>query len=69
MIGGFLLFVRAPRARVIPLAVTSCVSALSRAPARAHYFARYLKVTVMIRTLENIFPVALAGSLVCWYSL
>ena len=68
MIGGSLLFVCAPCARVIPLAVTGCVSDLPRAPARAHYFARYLTVTVKIRTLEIIFPVFLAGSLVWWDS-
>ena len=68
MIGGALVFVRAPRARMIPLAVTGCVSALLRARARAHYIARYLTVTVKIRTLENIFPVLLAGSLVWWDS-
>ena len=59
----FLLFVRALCARVIPLEVTGCVSAFPRAPARA-YFARYLTVTVKIRTLESIFPVFLSGSLV-----
>ena len=58
-----LLFVRALCAPVIPLAVTGCVSALPRAPARA-YFVRYLTVMVKIRTLESIFPVLLAGSLV-----
>ena len=52
------------RARVIPLAVTGCVSALPHARVRAHYFARYLTVTVKIRTLESIFPIVLAGSLV-----
>ena len=56
------------RARAIPLALTSCVSALLHARARAHYLARYLTVTVKIRTLESIFPVALAGSLVWWDS-
>ena len=66
MIGGYLLFVRATCARVIPLKVTGCVSDLPHAPARAHYFARYLTVTVKIRTLESIFPVLLAGSLVWW---
>ena len=62
-----LLFVRAPCARVIPFAVTGCVSALLCAPARA-YFGRYLTVTVKICTLEIIFPVLLAGPLVCWDS-
>ena len=57
-----------PCARVIPLAVTGCVFALPRAPAHAHYFAWYLMVTVNIRTLESIFPVFLAGSLVWWDS-
>ena len=52
-----LLFFRAPSARVIQLLVTGCVFALPRAPARAHYFAHYLTVTVKIRTLESIFPV------------
>ena len=56
------------RPRVIPLAVTGCVSALPRAPAHAHYFARYLTVTVKIHTLEIIFSVLLAGSLVWWDS-
>ena len=68
MIGGSLLVVRNPCARVIPLAVTSCVSDLPCAPARAHYFARYLTVTVKIRTLESIFPVLLAGCLNWWDS-
>ena len=67
MIGGSLLAVRAPCARVIPLTVTGFVSALPRAPARA-YFARYLTVTVKIHNLEIIFPVLLAGSLVWWDS-
>ena len=55
---------------VIPLAVTGCVSALPRARvhARAHYFARYLTVTVKICTLGIIVPVALDGSLVWWDS-
>ena len=44
------------------------VSALPRVPARAHYFALYLTVTVHIRTLESIFPVLLAGSLIWWDS-
>ena len=60
---GCLLFVRALCAGVIPLAVTGCVAALPRAPARA-FFARYLTVTVKIPTLDSIFPVLLAGSLV-----
>ena len=64
MIGGSLLFVRALRVHVIPLVVKCCVSALPHAPACAHYFARYLTVTVKILTLESIFPVSLAGSLV-----
>ena len=55
-------------ARAIPLAVTGCVSALLRAHACAHYFARCLTVTVKIRTLESIFPVFLVGSLVWWDS-
>ena len=63
-----MLVVHAPCARVITLAVTGCVSALPRVPARAHYFARYLTVTVKIRALESIFPVLLAGSLVWWDS-
>ena len=67
MIGGSLVVVHAPCARVISLALTGCVSALPRAPALA-YFARYLTVTVNIRTIESIFPVLLAGSLVRWYS-
>ena len=54
------------RARAIPLAVTGCVSTLPRAGVRAHYFARYLTVTVKIRTLGSIVPVALAVSLVWW---
>ena len=66
MIGGSLLFVRAPWSRVIPLAVTGYVFAFPRAPTRAHYFVRYLTVTVQIRTIESIFPVFLTGSLVCW---
>ena len=63
------MFFRALCARVIPLAVTGCVSALPRAPALAHYFVRYLMVKVKIRTLESIFLVLLAGSLVWWDSL
>ena len=63
MIGGALFFVRSPHVHVIPLVVTGCVSALPRVPVRAHYFSRYLTVTVKIRTLENIFPVSLSGSL------
>ena len=55
-------------ARAIPLAVTVCVSALPRARAHAHYFARYLTVTVKIRTLGGNVAVALAGSLVWWDS-
>ena len=62
-----LLFVCDPCARVIPLVVTGYASAFPRAPARA-YFARYLMVAVKIRTLESIFPVLLAGSLVWWDS-
>ena len=68
MIGGSLLFVRSPCACAIPLAVTDCVSAIPRAPARTHYFAPYLTVMVKIRTLKRIFPVLLAGSLVWWDS-
>ena len=67
MIGGSLVVVRSPCAHVIQLVVTGCVSSLPRAPARA-YFVRYLTVTVKIRTLESIFPVLLAGSLVWWDS-
>ena len=44
-----------------------CVRSPSCACART-YFARYLTVTVKIRTLESIFPVLLAGSLVWWDS-
>ena len=40
-----------------------CVRSPTCACARA-YFARYLTVTVKIRTLESIFLVLLAGSLV-----
>ena len=56
--------------RVIPLAVTGCVSALlgAHSRARAYYFARYLTVTVKISTLGIIVPVALNGSLVWWDS-
>ena len=68
MIGGSLLVFRDTCARVIPFAVMSCVSALPRAPAHAHYFARYLMVMVEIHTLEGILPVLLAGSLVWWDS-
>ena len=56
------------RAHVIPLAITGCVSALPPAPACAHYFAQYLTVMGKILTLETIFPVLLAGSLVWWDS-
>ena len=57
------------RAHAIPFAVTGCVSAISHARAHAHYFARYLTVTVKIRTLGSNVAVALAGSLVLWGSL
>ena len=50
-------------ARAIPLAVIGCLSALPCARVRAHYFARYLTVTVKILTLGSIVAVALAGSL------
>ena len=55
-------------ARDIPLVVTGCVSALPRACARAHHFARYLTVTVKIRTLGSNVAVAIAGYLVWWDS-
>ena len=58
--------VSALRARAIPLAVTGYVYALLCALARAHYFARYLTVTVEIRTLGSNIAVALAGYLFCW---
>ena len=64
MVVGSLLFVRAPCARVIPLVVTVFLSAIPLVPTRTHYFVRYLTVMVKVRTLENIFPVSLAGSLV-----
>ena len=67
MIGGSIVVVRDLCMRVIPLAITGCVYALPLAPVRA-YFARYLTVTVKIRTLESIFPVLLAGSLIWWDS-
>ena len=55
------------RACAIPLGVTVCMSALVRARAHAHacahYFARYLTVTVKIRILGSIVAFALAGSL------
>ena len=56
-------------ASAIPLEVTGCVSTLPHMRARAHYFARYLTVTVKIRTLGSNVVVALAGSLVWWGSL
>ena len=52
----------------MPLVVTDYVSALLHALVRAHYFARYLMVTVKIHTLLINVPVALAGSLVWWDS-
>ena len=61
-------FLPALYARAIPLAVTGCVSALLRARVHAHYFARYLTVTVKIHILGSNVAVALAGSLVCWDS-
>ena len=64
MIDGSLFFVCTPCARVIPFAVTGCVSDLPCVPVCAHYFDCYSIVTVKIRTLEIIFPVLLAGSLV-----
>ena len=60
--------VSALRAHVIPFALKHCVSALPRAGAQTHYFARLLTVTVKIRTLGCIFAVTLAGSLVWWGS-
>ena len=42
-----------------------CVHSPMCACART-YFARYLTVTVKMRTLESIFPIFLAGSLVWW---
>ena len=65
MISGDLLL-SALRARVIPLTVTCCVSALPHAHARAHYFSRYLMITVKIRTLGSNVAVALSGSVVWW---
>ena len=65
---GCLFFFCALCTHVILLAVTGCVSAFPRAPTRA-YFVRYLAVTVKIRTLESIFPVLLAGSIVCLLSV
>ena len=56
--------VSAIRARAIPLAITGCVSALLRAHACAHYFARYLTVTVRICTLGSNVAVELDGYLV-----
>ena len=56
------------RAREVPLAVTGCVSDLLRARACAHYFARYLMLTVNICTLGSNVIVALAVSLVWWNS-
>ena len=53
---------------VVPLAVTGFLSALLRAHVRAHYFARYLTVTVKILTLGSNVAVALAGSLIWWDS-
>ena len=64
----FIYCVSVLRERAIPLTVTGCVSALPYARVCAHYSARYLTVTVKILTLESIFPVALAGSLVWWDS-
>ena len=61
-------FLSALHARAIPLAVTGFVSSPVRARAHAHYFARYLTVTVKIRTLGSNVPVVLAGSLVWWDS-
>ena len=66
MIGGDLLFVRALRECYSIDGNRLCVRSL--ACACTHYFARYLRVMVKIRTLEIIFPVALAGSLVWWDS-
>ena len=61
--------VSALRARAIMLALTGCVSALPCVCARAHYFARYLTVTVKICTLGINVAVAISGSLVWWDSL
>ena len=49
--------------------VIGCVSALPHVFTHAHYFARYLTVTVKIRILGSNVKVALAGSLVWWDSL
>ena len=57
------------RAHVISLAVTGCVPALPCAHVCVHYLARYLTVTVKVRTLGSNVSVALAGSLVRWGSL
>ena len=56
------------RVHAIPLSVTGCVYAIPHARAHAHYFARYLTVTVKIHTLGSNVAVALAGYLVCWDS-
>ena len=60
---------------VCPLSVRACDSICGnrlcvRSPVRLWRacFARYLTVTVKIRTLESIFQVLLAGSLVWWDS-
>ena len=55
--------------RAIQLVVTGFMSALQRACAYAHYFARLLTVTVRIRTLGSNAAVATDGSIVWWGSL
>ena len=69
---AILLVVLCSLSVVCPLSVRACDSIGSNglcvrfhpyACTRA-YFARYLTVTVKIHTLESIFPVLLAGSLV-----
>ena len=59
-----IFFLSALHTRAISLAVTGYVSALLRARARAHYFARYLTVMVKICTLGINVAITIAGSLV-----
>ena len=56
--------VSALSARVIPLEITGCESALLHARAHTNYFTRELNVTVKICTLGSNVAVTLTGSLV-----
>ena len=56
-------------AHAIPMALTSCVSAIPRALAKTHYFENLLTLTVKIHTLGSNVTVTLSRSLVWLGSL